>query len=395
MSLPDSSFQTIIKTYAYPDLTRKDITSATNAYHALRPATEYFTFNDGTSRQLIKLNGVIPINYKGSTYNFPLDVYFVESHPYNPPMVFVRPTSTMVIKASRHVDTNGQVYHPYISEWSHPRSETKELLKILQQLFGESPPLYTRTATTPAATTASQPSGNLGPGYPTTGPAIPTPYGYPNMPYSGYPYGSGWSSNPTPGLPYPSGNNMPYPYPNPGNANPGGYNAATITEDHVRMSLLSAVEDRIRYHFREVEATRMSELEVLRHTKETLEKNRSTLEERIQKAKREKEEVQAALEEVRKSNQQMETALKDMEKEETFNVDEAIDATHPLYKQMVSCYAEEQAITDAIYFLGEALGKSVIDVELFLKKVRNLSRKQFMLRATIQKCRVQAGLPTL
>ena len=69
-----------------------------------------------------------------------------------------------------------------------------------------------------------------------------------------------------------------------------------------------------------------------------------------------------------------------------------MNATAPLYKQLINAFAEESATEDAIYFLGEALRRGVIDCEVFLKHVRNLSRKQFMLRATMQKCRQVAGL---
>ncbi|TPP58355.1 Tumor susceptibility protein [Fasciola gigantica] len=75
------------------------------------------------------------------------------------------------------------------------------------------------------------------------------------------------------------------------------------------------------------------------------------------------------------------------------NVDEAVDTTFPLYKQLVSSFAEEQAIEDAVYYLGDALGKGALDLDSFLKKVRELSRKQFILRATVQQCREKAGLP--
>jgi len=72
--------------------------------------------------------------------------------------------------------------------------------------------------------------------------------------------------------------------------------------------------------------------------------------------------------------------------------DEAVTTTAPLYKQLIQAYAEEAATEDAIYFLGEALRRGVIECDVFLKNVRNLSRKQFMLRATMQKCRKKAGL---
>lgn len=60
--------------------------------------------------------------------------------------------------------------------------------------------------------------------------------------------------------------------------------------------------------------------------------------------------------------------------------------------RLLAAYAEEAAIEDVIYYLGEALRTNVIDLDLFLKHVRQLSRKQFMLRALMQKCRQKAGL---
>lgn len=64
----------------------------------------------------------------------------------------------------------------------------------------------------------------------------------------------------------------------------------------------------------------------------------------------------------------------------------------PRYFRLLNCFAEEAATEDAIYYMGEALRQGVIDLDVFLKQVRTLSRKQFMLRATMQKCRQKAGL---
>lgn len=62
------------------------------------------------------------------------------------------------------------------------------------------------------------------------------------------------------------------------------------------------------------------------------------------------------------------------------------------FRRLLNAYAEEAAIEDAIYYIGEALRNGVIDLEVFLKHVRQLSRKQFILRALMQKCRQKAGL---
>lgn len=63
-----------------------------------------------------------------------------------------------------------------------------------------------------------------------------------------------------------------------------------------------------------------------------------------------------------------------------------------IFFRLINAYAEEAAIEDAIYYMGEALRSGVIDLDTFLKQVRNLARKQFMLRALMQKCRQKAGL---
>jgi len=77
---------------------------------------------------------------------------------------------------------------------------------------------------------------------------------------------------------------------------------------------------------------------------------------------------------------------------EPLNVDEAVTTTAPLYKQLLNAYAEDQAIQDAIYYLGEALRRDVIDLDCFLKHVRSLSRKQYLLRATMIKCRAKGNM---
>lgn len=63
-----------------------------------------------------------------------------------------------------------------------------------------------------------------------------------------------------------------------------------------------------------------------------------------------------------------------------------------LFLRILNAFAEEAATEDAIYYMGEALRRGVIDLDVFLKQVRALSRKQFMLRALMHKCRQKAGL---
>lgn len=53
----------------------------------------------------------------GNTYNIPICVWLLDTYPYNPPICFVKPTSTMMIKPGTHVDADGKFYLPYLHEW--------------------------------------------------------------------------------------------------------------------------------------------------------------------------------------------------------------------------------------------------------------------------------------
>jgi len=53
------------------------------------------------------------------TYNIPVCLWLLDTHPYNPPMIYVKPTANMQIKPGRHVDMSGRIYLPYLHEWKH------------------------------------------------------------------------------------------------------------------------------------------------------------------------------------------------------------------------------------------------------------------------------------
>lgn len=77
------------------------------------------------------VNGVLITSFTtGNTYNIPVCLWLLETHPYNPPMVFVKPTATMQIKQSNSVDSNGKVFLPYLYEWRHVRDWVKMIFSI-------------------------------------------------------------------------------------------------------------------------------------------------------------------------------------------------------------------------------------------------------------------------
>jgi len=53
--------------------------------------------------------------------------------------------------------------------------------------------------------------------------------------------------------------------------------------------------------------------------------------------------------------------------EEELPIEDAIETTAPIYKQLLLSFAEEQAIEDALYILGDSLRREVIEIEPYLK----------------------------
>lgn len=84
--------------------------------------------------------------------------------------------------------------------------------------------------------------------------------------------------------------------------------------------------------------------------------------------------VDRNIELLKKKDEELSEALEKMENQtENNDIDDIIVPTAPLYKQILNLYAEENAIEDTIFYLGEALRRGVIDLEVFLKVTREHS----------------------
>ncbi|XP_060771076.1 tumor susceptibility gene 101 protein-like isoform X2 [Neoarius graeffei] len=346
-----------------------------------------YVFNDGSTRELMSLTGTVPVSYRGNIYNIPVCLWLLDTYPYNPPICFVKPTSAMMIKTGKHIDANGKIYLPYLHEWKHPQSDLYGLIQVMIVVFGEEPPVFSRPTTQPAYQ-AFQATGPPNQAYMPGMPAVsaygpnPNPCGYP-----GYSYPGGGAYPATGGPHYQS---------QPPVTTVGPSRDATIGEDTIRASLISAVSDKLRWRMKEEMDRAQAELDALKRTEEDLKKGHQKLEEMVSRLDQEVAEVDRNIELLKKKDEELTEALEKMENQsENNDIDDVIVPTAPLYKQILNLYAEENAIEDTIFYLGEALRRGVIDLEVFLKHVRLLSRKQFQLRALMQKARKTAGLSDL
>ena len=419
--------------YKYKDLSKRDITQALNYFKELTPKQEKYVYPNGQIKDLITLTGTIPVNFRGNRYNIPVQVYLSDLHPYTPPVAYVRPTSDMSINVSETVDPNGRISLPCLKEWNYPHSELYMLLNFMTIRFSEFTPLFAKSNKTTnmnpssSATNFGNIANNSALPYPTDSrPPYPIP-GYNNgMPSYPIPASSGYGYNQTSStndssLPsyssstsnvYPPATNNPY---YPMNNNPqiksssssnigqarvtsqlvqnNSYQEDTIKPEFYRISLISAIQDKLRVKYNENVEAKQAEVDSLKRVNEDLKRSQAYLENLINDAKNETTSIEDLTERLKIESNEMSENLNRIQHRDKANIEDAVVTTTPLYRQILQLYAEELAIQDLIYYLSEGLSHNSISLENFLKQIRFLTRKQFMLRATMQKAREKAVLP--
>ncbi|KAM7223026.1 ESCRT-I component [Rhypophila decipiens] len=142
-----------VLTSEYHDVNRtyNDVAQALSQYPSLSPRTDVHTFPNGASALLLHLSGTIPVQFRGTTYRFPISIWVPHAYPREAPLAYVTPTENMVVRPGQHVDPQGQVYHPYLVGWSTfwDKSSILDFLAILRDVFAKEPPVIARQAARP------------------------------------------------------------------------------------------------------------------------------------------------------------------------------------------------------------------------------------------------------
>ncbi|VDO49440.1 unnamed protein product [Onchocerca flexuosa] len=190
-----------------------------------------------------------------------------------------------------------------------------------------------------------------------------------------------------PGIPpYPT---TPGSYPSMPHANVG---SGTVQPEHLKASVMSAVEHKIRQRLREKLGTMHAELASIRQTHADLRAGQQKLKVIVDDLAQEQKRMEDALIVYQEKKAEITSLLSTSSSEKIVEIDQVIDACTPLHRQLLRCYVYDCAIDDAIYFLGQALSRGRISLTNYLKEVRQLSRRQFIYRATLQKCRIKAKM---
>ncbi|KAG2368509.1 UEV domain-containing protein [Suillus spraguei] len=139
-----------VTSYAQKDRVLLDFDTALTRFTTLRPKSDVYTYDDGRTQLLLCLHGVLPISFRGASYNIPIAVWVTREYPRQPPIVYVVPTQDMLVRPSKHVDVSGRCKVEYIQHWEK-KSEAchlSALLEALQQEFSRGPPVYAKPKTT-------------------------------------------------------------------------------------------------------------------------------------------------------------------------------------------------------------------------------------------------------
>ena len=359
--------------------------------------------------------------YRNVTYNIPIDLYLPPQYPLCPPIVFVRPVSSMAIKENhRHVGMDGRVYMPYLHEWGAQTHELRELAVWMSSLFGSEPPCYakpvgaaSRVAQVASSNVASSSYGSSSisqrpPAYAQATQSIASSY-------NPYPAGSSNSSNNN-GSREEERRKQQQIEKEIAEANLA---AKIAREESIKEAKLKAEQSRLQKDHEEklssmrVMATSKVQYElqvVFREAKDDLRvtlKNQKLLDygkEEIQQLLKEGEERK---EELMTLNDEMDGAVKDLEgwleaaetqqqqqeadndnnnsSSQSSKVDQMAIPVDTHSSQMLQLAAENAAIDDCFYFLDQSLANKNIPLKVFLEEVRKLSKRQFTVKAHLIK----------
>ncbi len=121
-----------VQPYVHPERVFADIDATLTRFPTLRPKTDAYStlsgkcptlcsyvaaYDDGRTQLLLCLHNVIPIYYRGASYNIPVAIWIPRDHPAQPPIVYVVPTSDMLVKAGKYVEVSGRCTLEYLQHW--------------------------------------------------------------------------------------------------------------------------------------------------------------------------------------------------------------------------------------------------------------------------------------
>ncbi|CAL8260565.1 unnamed protein product [Merluccius merluccius] len=146
MDVSSEKKQRTLSKYIFRDVAIEELHKVHQVYPEIKLLTGTYTFSDGTQKDLLKLIGNLPVTYEGRSYNFPIQLWLMDSFPVTPPICLLRPTPNMAVRVGRHVDAQGRIYLPVLHNWDHPKSNVVLLMAEMISKFEQEPPLSAKSS---------------------------------------------------------------------------------------------------------------------------------------------------------------------------------------------------------------------------------------------------------
>eukprot|EP01083_Nonionella_stella_P154184 496490_1 len=409
--------------YQDPSRVSRDATTLLQSETGKHLLVQSSTFlqNDGSETASLLLTGTIAMFYRGVTYNTPIDMYLPPHYPNRPPITFVRPAASMMIKEGHnHVGSDGMVYMPYLSSWQKQSHNLVDACLNMSSIFSNEPPCYAKPPgynSNAAASSSSRPTAaanvNFNASTANSGAAAaaaaassstrPTPPRYQDIASSIF------SKVPIPGRKSnatnttSNNNNAPSEQEQLDQlareaeaANEAVKIArAADAKEEQEQRLLTNDRKRLTSRCQDVltsykqasteELTELVEDEILLHKSSTL------LKDRIEYLQKRRGELETYHTQIDASIVEMQTYIQDAEEEKNargeLSADDMALPTDIQSGQMLILSAENAAIDDALFFLDKGLAdhRNGYGLEVHMAAVRKLAKKQFLVRAHLLK----------
>lgn len=351
----------------------------------LRPTTGDLVESDGSHHPaLFVFRGTVPMDYRGVTYHVPVDMYLPPPYPVRPPVCFVRPVETMMIKERhRHVGRDGMVYLPYLHQWRpNPRSHNlSTMVRTMVDVFGQEPPVFAKPTTTATPSTSATTVAR-----PTSATTTTTASASANGDYG-------------------RADSMEAAIEASRLEEEERRRKAQLEQDRLEIARHESMEQaalaktaqearerltgKLRAHLAAFYGGLRDEVTEDYRNQRRLEENAARVESHLAALEERRDALRTSGAALEENNDDLrvwlaEADARDADADAPDENDLVVPADQPSAR-MLELAAESAAVTDCLYYLDKALVRGTIPMEVHIKKVRRLAKKQFLAKALLVK----------
>jgi ESCRT-I complex subunit TSG101 len=297
-----------------------------------------------------------------------------------------------------HVGSDGMVYMPYTHEWNPRTHSLIEMVVAMSSVFSADPPVFTRSAPAPPPPPPPLPP-NLAP-YTTTSSNFTNSDPPPPPAYSSYVSSNTSATDSDMYLQEQIEAIMRKEAEEANLAAEIARAAAKEEEEREKQTVAQKeweerkkeqtkdqVNKKIQSYLQQFAEETKSSLAADWRDQEQLKHTKKRIDEELKDLASKKSELEDHILTVDKKTKEIEEWLEESKtaKEVEPNIDDICQPVNKLHAQMLELSAENAALTDVMYFLDRGMYSGQIDCATHLKTIRNLAKRQFLIRAHLIK----------